>query len=256
MLDVHAPHESIDGWRSFFVHLATITIGLLIALGLEAAVECIHHHNEVTETRQALQRELQENRTRFADNTAYFRNESAMLQNNLLVLHYLQQHPGTPQSQLPGVLLWTSSNARMEDSAWKTATQTGITALMPQDEVMKTSELYGYFERIDRAHEEEADALIEAIGYTFQDSNPTHLTPAQIDEECALTERVLSKHLRHAFLMQNLAEQYPEFKPSPEQEELEKLLHLPELNNDPELAAARALTRQRMEKGAPPPPTN
>ena len=39
MLDVHSPHKSPDSWREFFVHLATITIGLLIALGLEAAVE-------------------------------------------------------------------------------------------------------------------------------------------------------------------------------------------------------------------------
>ncbi len=32
MLDVHAPHETVHGWRDFFTHIATITIGLLIAL--------------------------------------------------------------------------------------------------------------------------------------------------------------------------------------------------------------------------------
>jgi hypothetical protein len=38
--------------------------------------------------------------------------------------------------------------------------------------------------------------------------------------------------MRHAaFLMQNLAEQFPEFTPSPSYEELEKLLHLAEQHN-------------------------
>jgi hypothetical protein len=251
MLDVHPPHQTIHGWRDFFVHLATISIGLLIALGLEATAEWIHHRNEVADTREALRRELQENRSRFAANTQYFWQESAMLQNNLLVLRYLQQHPGAPHSELPGILLWTSSNARMEDSAWKTANQTGITALMPQDEVMKTAELYSLYDRIDQAHEVEADAFVQAIGYMFQDSDPTHLAPSEVNDEIVLTKLVLSRHLRHGFLMENLAALYPDFRPAPSSKELGELLHLPELNNDPSLAAARALTQHRMEAGAP-----
>jgi hypothetical protein len=251
MLDVHPPHHPVNGWRDFFVHLATIAIGLLIALGLEATAEWIHHRNEVADTREALRRELQENRSRFAANTQYFWHDSAMLQNNLLVLRYLQQHPGAPHNELPGILLWASSNARMEDSAWKTANQTGITALMPQDEVMRTAELYGFFDRIDQAHEEEADAFTQAIGYMFQDSDPTHLAPSEVNNEIVLTELVLSRHLRHGFLMENLAEQYPDFRPAPSSKELDQLLHLSELDNDPSLAAARALTQHHMEAGAP-----
>jgi len=39
MLDVHAPHSSIGGWREFLLHLVAITIGLVIALSLEGLVE-------------------------------------------------------------------------------------------------------------------------------------------------------------------------------------------------------------------------
>ena len=35
MLDVHPPHEKMHGFKDFLLHLLTITIGLLIALGLE-----------------------------------------------------------------------------------------------------------------------------------------------------------------------------------------------------------------------------
>ena len=46
MLDVHAPEHRIHGTRDFFLHLFTITIGLLIALGLEASVEALHHRHQ------------------------------------------------------------------------------------------------------------------------------------------------------------------------------------------------------------------
>ena len=43
MLDVHAPHSPTHTWKDFFIHIATICIGLLIAIGLEQTVEAIHH---------------------------------------------------------------------------------------------------------------------------------------------------------------------------------------------------------------------
>ena len=49
MLEVHPPSEPVHGWRDFFIHLATITIGLLIALSLEGCVEFWHHRSLVHE---------------------------------------------------------------------------------------------------------------------------------------------------------------------------------------------------------------
>jgi hypothetical protein len=42
-MDVHAPHEAIHTWKDFWIHLGTITIGLLIAISLEQSVEALHH---------------------------------------------------------------------------------------------------------------------------------------------------------------------------------------------------------------------
>jgi hypothetical protein len=61
MLDVHAPHEAIHTRSGFVLHITTITIGLLIAIGLEQTVEYFHHRSMVRETRQALEEEKQEN---------------------------------------------------------------------------------------------------------------------------------------------------------------------------------------------------
>src|SRR5579863_6651715 len=46
MLDVHAPHEAVHTWKAFFIHIATICVGLLIAVGLEQTVEAVHHHHQ------------------------------------------------------------------------------------------------------------------------------------------------------------------------------------------------------------------
>jgi hypothetical protein len=48
MLDVHAPHEAIQTWKAFFFHIATISIGLLMAIGLEQTVETLHHRHQLS----------------------------------------------------------------------------------------------------------------------------------------------------------------------------------------------------------------
>ena len=93
MLDVHAPHASTHTWRDFFIHIATIVIGLLIAVGLEQAVEYVHDLRRVAETRRALETERLININRFDANTKEFRREMPMLINNRAVFAYLRQHP-------------------------------------------------------------------------------------------------------------------------------------------------------------------
>src|SRR5580704_10034552 len=56
-MDVHPPHHGIETWRDFFVHMATICLGLLIALGLEQGVEAIHRAHERHELREAMDRD-------------------------------------------------------------------------------------------------------------------------------------------------------------------------------------------------------
>jgi hypothetical protein len=57
MLDVHAPHEGLHTWKGFFIHIATIVIGLFIAVALEQSVEAINRHREVAALREDLRQE-------------------------------------------------------------------------------------------------------------------------------------------------------------------------------------------------------
>src|SRR6201987_5542346 len=62
MTDVHPPHPAASTWRDFFIHIATIVIGLLIAIGLEQTVEFFHHRELANHAREMLTQENDLNR--------------------------------------------------------------------------------------------------------------------------------------------------------------------------------------------------
>jgi hypothetical protein len=62
MFDVHAPHASVHTWKDFFIHIAIITIGLLIAIALEQCVENLHHIHQRHQLQHDLLEEAKRNR--------------------------------------------------------------------------------------------------------------------------------------------------------------------------------------------------
>lgn len=86
MLDVHpAPHAASSS-KEFFIHIATIVLGLLIAVALEQTVVYFHHRREVAEVREELRGEREANKNSFTSETTNWRWETAELENNLMVL--------------------------------------------------------------------------------------------------------------------------------------------------------------------------
>ena len=61
MLDVHPPHSPTHTWKDFLIHIATIVVGLIIAVGLEQTVETIHHASERHELIEEMHAESEHN---------------------------------------------------------------------------------------------------------------------------------------------------------------------------------------------------
>jgi len=243
MLDVHPPHEPAHTWKDFFIHIATIVVGLLIAVGLEQTVEYFHHRIEIKETREALVREKELNRQRFAVNTASFRWEAAELKNNLRVLTYLQQHPGTFEEKLPGVLQWGFGHDPIADLSWKNAQQTQVLTLMPPEEVQKDAALYVLLDVTDRDERTAFETVNRASSYANVDPNPSHMTTAQIATEIDFTKDAMTALQIWATHLMNLHEQFPEFSPAPTPQELAILTGwLRSPDDQKKLAAAQAVT--------------
>jgi hypothetical protein len=61
MIDIHSPHHAATTRRDFAIHLATIVLGIFIAIGLEQTVEYFHHLHQRHELEQNLRTELRNN---------------------------------------------------------------------------------------------------------------------------------------------------------------------------------------------------
>jgi hypothetical protein len=249
MLDVHphAVHGAVTSWRDFFIHIVIVAIGLGLAISLQQLVEYLHHRYQIAETRRALAQERIENHRTLAEQTVAWRRTVAELQNNLLVFEYLQQHPGTPQEKLPGVLLWHVSELEFSTAAWDAARQSGVIALMPREEIERYNELYDQLNIEREMAYQAALSAVEAERYDLLDSDPSHLAPAQIAAEVDLIQGALGKQRLQGSSMVNLVEDFPDFPATVSRTELGRLRHRPDEQIRKLLAPAHAETIERLK---------
>jgi hypothetical protein len=246
MLEVHPAHHAASSWKEFFIHIATIVLGLLIAVGLEQAVEYFRHRREVAEVRQELRGERETNKNSFTSETTHWRWETAELENNLMVLAYLQKHPGTPDEKLPGSLVWFHASTSPSQAVWDAAKNSGVTSFMNREEVEQYEDTYNQLKRIDDARSLAYDAMNDASRYELTDSRLTHLSPAQTGETTTLTQIALTKHWLEGVALENTARKFKDFPPSITSDELSRVRNrknVAEGMNDP----AFALTISRMK---------
>jgi hypothetical protein len=246
MLDVHPVHGAIHGWRDFLLHILIIAIGLGLAISAQQAVEYLHHRHQVADVRRALAQERAENRRTLARQTRAWHWAIAELENNLQVLRYLRQHPGTPQEQLPGVLIWHTSALTFTTAVWDAARENGVAALMPREELEGYSDLYKALDREWQMAIAATMAVLDAERYNLSDADPAHLSPAQIDAEIELLLTALDKHWLVGTEMRNLVDYFPDFPPSVTDGELAQLRHAADEETLKKLGPARALTMQRL----------
>ena len=229
MLDVHPPHSPTHTWKDFFIHIATIVVGLLIAVGLEQTVEYFHHRRQVAEAREALREERHLNQNDFAHAARIFGIETRRFQTNLNVLLYIQQHPKAKPSDWPGSINWHNNNEAFADSAWTTIQHSSVTELLPQAEVRSTDRLYKYLAIVDVSFANRLIAVRNVRAYLVDGFDPAHLTPTQLEDEIQLARIVLASHYRLGGDMRNLAAIYKDFTPAPRTEELNDIMHEPHL---------------------------
>lgn len=223
-MEVHPPEHPIHTWRDFFIHIATIVVGLLIAIGLEQSVEWLHHRHEVQETREALAEERAENRKNYHQNLESFLSTAALFQNNLQVFQYLQKHPGTPREELPGIVAWYVASMDPVVAAWTAAGHTDVLALMPREEVRRNTEFYLQLQIIGDTYTNRVlPVLTRCSAYIARTNDPTALSPAEINEEVnCISELVRTQQLCGIYLRQ-LSEEQPDFGPGPSEAQLKML---------------------------------
>ena len=224
MIDIHPPHESVHTWRDFLIHIATIVIGLLIAIGLEQTVELFHHRHQVAETRQALQREINLDIQLFAIQTDEFHRFAPRLLTDVAVLHYLRDHPHASPQQRPGTIDLSGLYMVYRSTAWRAAQQSGVLNYMPAPEVTRFGRIYDALQHIGDLESSYREAIFQVRAVFISQPDPSQFTPAQIEIANTMMAQLLVRKALSASTQLAVASYYPEFGASPTQADINKLL--------------------------------
>lgn len=161
MLDVHAPHESIHTWKAFFIHIATICVGLSIAVGLEQTVEAVHRHLERAHLSDSLQHESEQILIDTVRVETSVNNEIHWLQQVDLLLkaaatgsHTVEPLPPPPNSDFDVP----------DNPVFKAAKASNKFALLSQQEAEAYGEMNGLLDRVFIAYVHREDAIRAVLG--------------------------------------------------------------------------------------------
>ena len=150
-MEIHKPHAA-KTWNEFFIELATITVGILIALGLEQTVEYVRWQHEVTEGRRALLAEIADNN----DNLLAFRvavapcvdRQIREAETIVAALEAGQKPAGIRAFHPP-------PGALIRDSEWQSERASQVLTHFPREELALMSRYYGQLPNFSDFEEQE-----------------------------------------------------------------------------------------------------
>lgn len=185
-MEVHPPEHAIHNWRDFFIHIGTITIGLLIALGLEALVEQQHHRHLVHTAEANLHTEVRNNRQQLAADEHFLDTSQQQLQAGLASLEAVKAHkPGADFKSA----WWEWDGPSF--AAWDTARDSGALALMDLQHVQSFAVVYDQ----QKIVQDQAILFVRDIYSALaplRGRRITDLNPQQLDSTIANTEHTLA----------------------------------------------------------------
>jgi hypothetical protein len=187
MLDVHAPHESVHGWRDFLLHLFTITIGLVIALGLEGCVEWQHHRHLVHEAEQSLHTEIQNNANDLTRIATDIHTQQAALEHDVTVLDYAIKNRKYPDHSSMSITYHMST---FDNVSWSTAQSTGALGYMDYATAQEYSGIYQTQNFFDTTEEQTARDTILSLAPFLDESSDDKNSPADITEAISIKQHI------------------------------------------------------------------
>ncbi len=170
MLDVHPPHSPTHTWKDFFIHIATIVVGLIIALGLEQTVEHFHHREQARQLEESLNQEIDKNLTILRNDTSVMQHireveeqnkaslETTRASNGRIPFHYTDFDP-TPEWLAP------------TNAVWAAARDNGTLSLLP-------SARASYLSRIDFSNTTTIDVSHQVFDARYRVLALVHLHPS------------------------------------------------------------------------------
>ena len=149
-MDIHNP-KAAHSVREFLIEIGTIICGILIALGLEQAVEAVHQRHAAGEAREAIRAELAADIGSLSNRAS---TEPCIARRFIELAAYIEAaSAGTvanPPTWIGRPQVWN-----MEDQRWQAASQAGRVALLSPEDQHHFSDNYGSLKRMGEAEAQE-----------------------------------------------------------------------------------------------------
>jgi hypothetical protein len=198
VLDVHPPHGKMHGVRDFFLHLFTITIGLLIALALEGCAERWHHREIRDEADANLRQEIRDNAKEITDKRVSNQNEQENLKK---VLPFLEARKQGKDYEIHEIQI-NYSIGQLSDASWKTAAATGALSYMEYGHVQRYAEAYQLQEKYSALQDQTIAEYLELQSFVIYGFDPKKISTL----DAAEAELNARKTLTHLVAMQQIGE--------------------------------------------------
>jgi hypothetical protein len=215
MIDVHAPHGGVHTWKDFWIHLGTITLGLLIAISLEQSVEWLHHLHQRHQLEADLHAEGLRNRNYAVGDLAVYDKAIAWL---IELQHGVDgeradggktpfAYPPRPDG-IPDSPRYVAYHVILNE-AWTTAQASSLAALLPREEAEIYAHLNFQNQQVQETRERVRLLAEQQGAFETRFSNGTYppdidlagLPPQQLEEyEAVLASELEASRLAQARL--------------------------------------------------------
>jgi hypothetical protein len=191
MIEPHAPHETVHTWKDAFIHIGIITVGLLLAIGLEQTVEFFHHRHQLNEVRHQLSNEHELNKFQFQQNNRMMEMYITEYKSDLQVIAFLKAHPGAPPAQWPAKFEVFQFLDIYDFDAWTNFKASTLFDLMPYTEQRKWLTEFLWLSKCNNSSAELNEASKKLAALSIKQSELSKMTPAELDATADVITQIL-----------------------------------------------------------------
>lgn len=202
-MEIHQPDHRISSFKDFAIHILIVTVGILIAIGLEQVSEALHHRHLAHRALESFHAEIKQNREKV----------SQVLEINNKVHAFLVQVLAEKERLQKGDISGVQANGvspaftTLRSSSWETAVSTQAVLYLPYDEAERLAGIYHVQRQFDELESKDQQLWFDIAGFR---GDPSKLAPA----ESAMAFRELTTALAYSeavdALGQKLLKQYDE----------------------------------------------